>query len=444
MIPNPETKYRPFPPVSLPDRQWPARTLRQAPIWLSTDLRDGNQALFEPMSRPRKLRFFDALVRIGLREIEVGFPSASQTDFDVVRALIEEDRIPDGVTPMVLTPMREDLIDRTVASLRGARRAIVHVYNATAPAWRRIVFGMTVPEMLRFIESQVTYVRRATERFPETEWILQYSPETFSATEPEVALAACHAAMRAWGVGAGRRMIVNLPTTVEVASPNGFADQVEWMDRNLDAREHVVLSVHTHNDRGTGVACAELAMLAGAQRVEGCLFGNGERSGNADLITLALNLYTQGIAPGLDFSDLPAIARCYEECTGMTIPPRHPYAGDLVYTAFSGSHQDAIKKGFAAQDPRGFWEVPYLPIDPADLGRSYDGVVRINSQSGKGGVSYLLERDHGVVLPRAMQAEFHAIVQRHADATAAEIGSETLRQLFEGYQSGKEQSDVDA
>jgi 2-isopropylmalate synthase len=431
MLIDPSTKYRPFPPIDLPDRQWPSRRIAAAPIWCSTDLRDGNQALFEPMGKPRKLRLFEVLLTIGFRHIEVGFPSASQVDFDVTRALIEDDRIPEDVTPMVLTQAREDLIARTVASLRGARRAIVHVYNATAPAWRRIVFGMSVREMMQLIERQIRFLRELTDREPRTQWLLEYSPETFSATELEVSLEACHTAMRAWGAGPGRPVILNLPNTVECATPNVFADQIEWMHRHLEMREHVTLSVHPHNDRGTGVAAAELSLMAGAQRIEGCLFGNGERCGNVDLVTLALNLYSQGIDPRLDFSDINSIARIAEECTGLPIHPRHPYVGDLVFTAFSGSHQDAIRKGFAAQDPQGRWEVPYLPIDPADLGRTCDTVIRVNSQSGKGGIAYLLERDHGVVMPRRMQVEFSAVVQAHADAAETEIASSELWSLFQ-------------
>jgi 2-isopropylmalate synthase len=431
MIPNPQGKYRAFPPIDLPDRTWPARTIDHPPVWLSTDLRDGNQALFEPMNLRRKFRLFDELVRIGFREIEIGFPAASQIDFDVARTLIREEKIPPDVTPMVMTQARADLIERTFEAVRGARRAIVHVYNATAPAWRKIVFGMSVPQVLDLIERHVALCRRLADRHPETEWVLQYSPETFCMTELDVSLEACNTAIRAWGADRDKPIIINLPTTVEVATPNIFADQIEWMHRRLDRREHVVLSVHPHNDRGTGVACAELALMAGAQRVEGCLFGNGERSGNVDLVTLALNLYTQGVHPGLDFSDIAAVARVAEECTALPIHPRHPYAGDLVFTAFSGSHQDAIKKGFAAQGEGAAWEVPYLPIDPKDLGRSYESVIRVNSQSGKGGISYLLERDHGVVMPRRMQVEFSAVVQRQADASEAEITSGALWDLFE-------------
>ena len=431
MIAKPATKYQPIAPVALTDRTWPSRSITQAPIWLSTDLRDGNQALFEPMNGERKMRLFQELVHIGFKEIEVGFPAASQTDFDFVRRLIDEDLVPQDVTLMVMTQSRADLIERTVEAVRGAPRAIVHLYNATAPAWRRIVFGMNVTQVMEFIDQHVSHLKRLTDAQPATQWTLQYSPETFSATELDVSLRACQTAIHAWGVGPERRIIINLPTTVENASPNVFADQIEWMHRRLAPREHVVLSVHPHNDRGTGVAAAELAMMAGADRVEGCLFGNGERCGNVDIVTLALNMYTQGVHPGLDFSDITAVARVAEECTALPVHPRHPYAGDLVFTAFSGSHQDAIKKGFAAQDPNGLWEVPYLPIDPADLGRTYDSVIRVNSQSGKGGIAFLLEREHGVVMPRRMQVEFSAVVQRQTDASEGEMTGDALWKLFQ-------------
>ena len=431
MLKDPSQKYRPFPAIDLPNRQWPTRQLTTVPVWCSTDLRDGNQALFEPMSRETKKRLFKTLVGVGLKEIEVGFPSASDTDFQTVRDLIEQKLIPDDVTIMVITQAREELIRRTIESLRGARRAIVHVYNATAPVWRRVVFGMSVPEVMQLITKQVGLIKQLTDAQPETEWVLEYSPETFSMTELPVALEACNAATRAWDAGPGRPIIINLPTTVENATPNIFADQIEWMSTRLERREHVVLSVHTHNDRGTGVAAAELGMLAGAQRVEGCLFGNGERSGNVDLVTLALNFYSQGIHPGLDFSDINSVARAVEEATRLPIHPRHPYVGDLVFTAFSGSHQDAIKKGMAAQKPDALWEVPYIPVDPADLGRTYDSVIRVNSQSGKGGIAYLLERDYGVVMPRRMQVEFSALVQREMDASETEMTSQQLWALFE-------------
>lgn len=428
---NPSQKYQPFAPIALADRTWPSRTITKAPIWLSTDLRDGNQALFEPMNGERKMQLYKELVRIGFKQIEVGFPAASQTDFDFVRRLIDEDLIPDDVTIMVMTQSREDLIDRTVEAVKGATRAIVHIYNAVAPAWRKIVFNMDAPQVMQLVKHHVSHFKMRSDAHPETEWTLQYSPETFSSAELEVSLAACQTAIEAWGVGPDRKIIINLPTTVENATPNVFADQIEWMHRHLVPREHIVLSVHPHNDRGTGVAAAEFAMMAGADRVEGCLFGNGERCGNVDVVTVALNMYTQGVDPELDFSDITGVARIAEECTSLPIHQRHPYAGDLVFTAFSGSHQDAIKKGFAAQDPNGVWEVPYLPIDPADLGRTYDSVIRVNSQSGKGGISFLMEREHGVVMPRRMQVEFSAVVQRQTDASETEMTGDALWKLFD-------------
>ena len=431
MISNPSSKYQPFAPIALADRTWPSKTITQAPIWLSTDLRDGNQALFEPMNVERKIQLYKELVRIGFKQIEVGFPAASQTDFDFVRRLIDEDLIPDDVTIMVMTQSREDLIDRTVEAVQGAKRAIVHIYNAVAPAWRKIVFNMGVPQVMELVKHHVSHFKKQSDKHPETEWILQYSPETFSSAELDVSLQACQTAIEAWGVNAERKIIINLPTTVENATANVFADQIEWMHRHLVPREHVVLSVHPHNDRGTGVAAAEFAMMAGADRVEGCLFGNGERCGNVDIVTLALNMYTQGVHPNLDFSDITGVARIAEECTSLPIHPRHPYAGDLVFTAFSGSHQDAIKKGFAAQKADAIWEVPYLPIDPADLGRTYDSVIRVNSQSGKGGISFLMEREHGVVMPRRMQVEFSNVVQRQTDASETEMTGDALWKLFD-------------
>ncbi|WKA60769.1 2-isopropylmalate synthase [Pectobacterium aroidearum] len=431
MLTDPSQKYRPFPAVDLVDRQWPSRTLTRAPVWLSTDLRDGNQALFEPMNHERKLHLFQELVRIGFKEIEVGFPSASRTDFEVVRHLIDADLIPDDVTPMVITQLRDDLIEETVRSVAGARRVIVHFYNAIAPVWREIVFGMSVEQIIEKVEHAIALLRQLTAEHPQTEWVLQYSPETFCMAELEVSLAVCNAAIQAWDAGPQRPMIINLPTTVEVSTPNVFADQIEWMHRRLARREHIVLSVHPHNDRGTGIACAELALLAGAQRVEGCLFGNGERSGNLDVVTMALNLYTQGIPPHLDFSDIAAVARVAEDCTALPIHPRHPYVGDLIFTAFSGSHQDAIAKGFATQRADALWRVPYLPIDPQDVGRNYDSIIRVNSQSGKGGIAFLLQRDHGIVMPRRMQVEFSAIVQTLADASETELSSERIWEIFE-------------
>jgi 2-isopropylmalate synthase len=426
----PAGKYRPFPSIDLPDRRWPSRTIDRAPRWLSTDLRDGNQALFEPMDTARKLRMFETLLKIGVKEIEVGFPAASQTDFDFVRHVIEAGLVPDDVVISVLTQAREDLIARSIESLAGARRAVVHLYNATAPVFRRVVFGMSQDEVMALAVRSTRFVREQLEARPGTEWGFEYSPEVFSSTELGFARDVCAAVMDAWGATPQRPVILNLPATVECAGPNVYADQIEWMDRNLPNRASAVISVHPHNDRGTAVAAAELAVMAGAQRVEGCLFGNGERTGNVDLVTLALNLYTQGVDPELDFSDINAVARTVEQCNQLPIHPRHPYVGDLVFTAFSGSHQDAIKKGFAAQAPDAPWEVPYLPIDPADLGRSYESVIRVNSQSGKGGISFLLERHHGLVMPRRLQVEFSTIVQRHTDTHGSEVTADQLWTLF--------------
>ena len=430
MLKQPATKYRPFPAVNLPDRQWPQRTITAPPIWMSTDLRDGNQSLFEPMDRERKMRMFRTLCAIGFKEIEVGFPSASQTDFDFVRSLVEGDDVPADVTIEALTQAREHLIRRTMESLKGARRAIVHVYNATSKPFRDIVFGMSKPEVIEMAVSAVQLVKQLAAQSPETEWVLEYSPETFTATELDFALEICDAVTAAWGATPDNKVILNLPTTVELATPNIYADQIEWMHRHLARRDSVILSLHPHNDRGTAVAAAELGLMAGADRVEGCLFGNGERTGNVDLVTLALNLYTQGVAPGLDFSDINEVARTVEHCNQLPIHPRHPYVGDLVFTAFSGSHQDAIKKGLAVQQPDALWNVPYLPIDPADVGRNYDSVIRVNSQSGKGGVAYLLETDYGVVMPRRLQVEFSGEVQAHTDSHGGEMTAAHIWQLF--------------
>lgn len=430
MLKNPASKYSPFPPVDIADRQWPSRTIDQAPVWMSTDLRDGNQALFEPMNAERKMRMFKTLCSIGFKEIEVAFPSASQTDFDFVRKLIDEHHIPDDVTIEVLAPAREPLIRRTFESLKGARRAIVHIYNATSKPFREIVFGMSKSEVVSMAVSAVTLVRELAEAHPETEWVLEYSPENFTATELDFALEVCDAVTAAWGATPDNKIILNLPTTVEMATPNVYADQIEWMDRRLARRDSIIISLHPHNDRGTAVAAAELGLMAGADRVEGCLFGSGERTGNVDLVTLALNLYTQGVSPNLDFSDINAVARHFEHCTQMPIHPRHPYVGDLVFTAFSGSHQDAIKKGFTAQDADALWNLPYLPIDPADLGRSYDSVIRINSQSGKGGVAYLLETEYGIVMPRRLQVEFSGEVQRYTDQHGGEMEAADIWNLF--------------
>ncbi|MCK6392886.1 2-isopropylmalate synthase [Zoogloea sp.] len=430
MLKNPNTKYSAFPPVALADRQWPGRTITHPPIWMSTDLRDGNQALFEPMNPARKLQMFRKLVAIGFKEIEVAFPSASQTDFDFVRKLIEENEIPDDVAIEVLSQAREHLIRRTMESLKGARRAIVHIYNATSPVFRETVFGMSKDEVKALAVASVTLVKELAAQQPETEWVLEYSPETFTATELEFAKEVCDAVVDAWDPQAGEKVIINLPSTVEVAGPNVYADQIEWMNRHLARRDQIVLSLHPHNDRGTAVAAAELGMLAGADRVEGCLFGNGERTGNVDIVTLALNMYTQGIHPGLDFSDINDVARVAEECTQLPIHPRHPYVGDLVFTAFSGSHQDAIKKGFEVQQPGAQWAVPYMPIDPLDVGRTYDSVIRVNSQSGKGGVAHLLQAHYGLVMPRRMQVEFSAAVQRLTDETGQEVDAHQLWTLF--------------
>ncbi|MBL8481944.1 MAG: 2-isopropylmalate synthase [Rhodocyclaceae bacterium] len=430
MLQNPAVKYRPFNQPVMARRSWPDRTITQAPIWMSTDLRDGNQALFEPMNVERKLRMFDALVKMGFKEIEVAFPSASQTDFDFVRNLVEGGRIPDDVTIEVLTQAREHLIRRTIESCIGARRAIVHVYTATAPVFRETVFGMSKSEVMDMATAAVRLIKDLAAQHPETEWVLEYSPETFSMTELEFARDICDAVTAAWEATPQRKVILNLPATVEAASPNVYADQIEWMHRNLARRDSVILSIHPHNDRGTAVAAAELALMAGAERVEGCLFGNGERTGNVDLVTLALNLYTQGVAPGLDLSDINAIARMVEYCTQLPIHPRHPYVGDLVFTAFSGSHQDAIKKGFGARDEQAPWQVPYLPLDPADVGRTYDSIIRVNSQSGKGGIAYLLEQVYGIAMPRRLQVEFSALVQTYTDASGGEIDAAGLWAMF--------------
>ncbi|MDX9738372.1 MAG: 2-isopropylmalate synthase [Azonexus sp.] len=423
-------KYKPFPQVKLTDRQWPSKTIDKAPIWMSTDLRDGNQALFEPMNLQKKMEMFETLCRIGFKEIEIAFPSASETEFNFVRGLIEGGHIPDDVTIEVLTQAREHLIRRTFESLRGARRAIIHIYNATCPAFRDFVFGMSKAEVIKMAVDAVHLIRQLAAEMPETEIVLEYSPELFTATELEFAKEVCDAVTAAWDATPQRKVILNLPATVEVATPNVYADQIEWMHRHLARRDSVLISVHPHNDRGTAIAAAELGLMAGADRVEGCLFGNGERTGNVDLVTLALNLHTQGVDPQLDFSDINNVARVYEHCTQLPIHPRHPYAGDLVFTAFSGSHQDAIKKGFAAQKADAPWAVPYLPIDPADVGRSYDSIIRVNSQSGKGGISYIMEHDYGVVMPRRLQVEFSGVVQRHADSHGGEIAGEEIWQLF--------------
>jgi 2-isopropylmalate synthase len=431
MLKNPASKYHAFKPIDLTDRQWPSRSITRAPIWMSTDLRDGNQALFEPMNAERKMRMFKTLVQIGFKEIEVAFPSASQTDFNFVRELIEGGHIPDDVTIEVLTQARDDLIERTFESLRGAPRAIVHLYNATAPEFRRIVFGLDQSGVKELAQNAARTMKRLADAAPETHFTLQYSPEVFSGTELEFAKEVCDAVFEIWQPTPEHKAIVNLPATVEMSTPNVYADQIEWMHRNLARRDALIVSVHPHNDRGTAVAAAELAVMAGADRIEGCLFGNGERTGNVDLVTLALNLYTQGVDPGLDFSNINEVARTAEECTQLPVHPRHPYVGDLVFTAFSGSHQDAIKKGLAVQKPAAVWEVPYMPIDPSDLGRTYDSVIRVNSQSGKGGIAYLLEQGYGVVLPRRLQVDFSSAVQRFSDDSGQEVTPSQIWALFQ-------------
>jgi len=436
MLTDPSQKYRAFPPIDLPQRTWPSKTITAAPIWLSTDLRDGNQALIEPMDADRKLRMFLQLVQIGLKEIEVAFPSASQTDFDFVRKLIDEDLIPDDVTIQVLTQSREELIRRTFESLRGAKRAIVHLYNPTAPLFRRVVYGKDKPGIVEIAVQGARWFAQCAAEQPETDWRFEYSPETFTMTELDFAKEICEAVMEVWQPTPVRPVILNLPATVEVATPNIYADQIEWMHTHIARRDSVVLSLHPHNDRGTGVAAAELALMAGADRIEGCLFGNGERTGNVCLVTLGMNLYSQGIKPHLDFSNMGEIIRTAEYCTDLPVHPRHPYAGELVFTAFSGSHQDAIKKGLTAQrdaEAAGSaqWEVPYLPIDPADVGRTYEAVIRVNSQSGKGGIAFLLERDYGLALPRLLQVEFSQAIQRITDATGKELSAAEIRAAFD-------------
>ncbi|WP_433910114.1 2-isopropylmalate synthase [Sphingomonas yabuuchiae] len=433
MLRDPSTKYRPFPTIALPDRQWPNRTITQAPRWLSTDLRDGNQALIDPMDAEKKTRMFDLLVKVGLKEIEVGFPSAGATEFDFISGLIREDRIPDDVTIQVLTQSRRDLIERSFESLEGARTAIVHLYNAVSPSWRKIVFGMTRDEVRQIAIEGAKILRDEAAKRPNTDWFFEYSPETFSTAELDFSVEVCAAVMDVLKPTPDHPLILNLPATVECATPNVYADQIEWFGRNIPNRDCVVISLHTHNDRGTGVAAAELGVMAGADRVEGCLLGNGERTGNCDLVTVALNMYTQGVDPKLDLSDIDEVVNTVNYCTNLPVHPRTPYAGDLVFTAFSGSHQDAIKKGFAAQSARNddLWEVPYLPIDPADLGRSYEAVIRVNSQSGKGGVAWVIEQDKGLKLPKRLQADFSRHVQAMADATSRELNAADIWGGFE-------------
>ncbi len=434
MLKQPQQKYRAFAPISktaLPDRCWPDAVLTRAPIWLSTDLRDGNQALIEPMDIARKLRMFQQLVKIGFKEIEVGFPSASQTEFDFVRLLIDGGHIPDDVTIQVLTQARSHLIERTFESLDGAKRVIVHVYNAVAPIMRRVVLGQDEDGIVELASSHSRQIKALAAARPGVDWRFEYSPEMFSGTELAFSKRVVDAVTAVWAPSPERKCIINLPSTVEHSTPNIFADMIEWMHRHLERRDSIVLSVHPHNDRGTGTAAAEFALMAGADRVEGCLFGNGERTGNVDLVNIALNLYTQGVDPQLDFSDIDDVRRCVEHCTQIPVHPRHPYVGDLVYTSFSGSHQDAIKKAFAARQEGEIWDMPYLPIDPKDLGRSYDAVIRVNSQSGKGGIAYLLEAEYGLELPRRLQIEFSQVVQRVMDDAGKELTAADLYAIFE-------------
>ena len=435
MLKNPATKYRPIEAVigevALKTRRWPDRRLTAAPLWLSTDLRDGNQALIEPMNRERKLRMFDLLVQIGFKEIEVGFPSASDTDFDFVRFLIESGSIPDEVTIQVLTPAREPLIRRTFEALKGVPRAILHYYNATAPVMRRVVFGMDQKQVLEELAvAHARLIRELAAAQPETDWRFEYSPEMFSGTELAYSKEIVDAVSAVFAPTPQKKLIVNLPATVEHSTPNVSADMIEWMHLNLARRDCITLSLHPHNDRGTGTAAAELGLMAGGDRVEGCLFGSGERTGNVDVVNLALNLYTQGIDPGLDFSDIDAVRATVEYCNRLPVHPRHPYVGDLVFTSFSGSHQDAIKKAFAARKEGDFWQMPYLPVDPMDLGRNYEAVIRVNSQSGKGGIAYLLESEYGLVLPRRLQIEFSGVVQAVTDASGAEVTAADIWNLF--------------
>jgi len=432
MLQNPSAKYRPFPQINLPDRQWPSRTITKAPRWLSTDLRDGNQSLIDPMGAEKKTRFFELLIGVGLKEIEVGFPAAGATEFDFISGLVRSGRVPDDVLIQVLTQSREDLIKTSFESLEGSRAAIVHLYNAVSPLWRQVVFGMEMHEIRTIAVAGAKVLRDQAARFPATDWHFEYSPETFSTAELDFSIECCEAVMQVLGPTPDHPIILNLPATVEAATPNIYADQIEYFCRNLPNRESAVISLHTHNDRGTGVAAAELGLMAGADRVEGCLFGNGERTGNCCLVTVGLNLYTQGVDPQLDFSEIDEVIQTVEYCNQLPVHPRHPYGGELVFTAFSGSHQDAIKKGFAAQQTRNdeLWAVPYLPIDPADLGRSYEAVIRVNSQSGKGGFAWVIEQDQGLKLPKRMQAHFSRHVQDLADELGRELQAEDIWEVF--------------
>ncbi|MEO6017312.1 MAG: 2-isopropylmalate synthase [Polaromonas sp.] len=431
MLKNPASKYSPFKPVGLRDRTWPDAVLTKAPVWLSTDLRDGNQALIEPMDIARKLRMFRTLVKIGFKEIEVGFPSASQVEFDFVRKLIEENLVPHDVSIQVLTHAREPLIERTFEAVRGARRVIMHMVNPVAPIMRRVVLGLSEDGIVELVQRSAQLFIDLAQAQPKTRWMFEYSPEMFSDTELSFSKRVVDAVTEVWQAVPEDKCIINLPTTVEHSTPNIFADMIEWMHRHINRRDGVILSVHPHNDRGTGTASAELALMAGADRLEGCLFGNGERTGNLDLVNVALNLYTQGVHPGLDFSDIDEIRRTVEHCNQLPVHPRHPYVGELVYTSFSGSHQDAIRKAFAARQEGDVWDMPYLPLDPKDIGRSYEAVIRVNSQSGKGGMAYLLESEFGLELPRRLQIEFSQVAQAVMDGDGKELTGQSLYTLFE-------------
>ena len=424
-------KYKAFPPIQMTERRWPDRTIERAPLWCSVDLRDGNQALIEPMTARQKLRLWDQLVKIGFKEIEVGFPSASGHDYDFVRELIDNNRIPDDVTIQVLTQARPELIEKTFAALEGVRRAVVHVYNSTSTVQREQVFGLDRSGIIDIAVKGAELVKACASRHPGTEWVFEYSPESFTGTELDFAVEICDAVNAVWQPTPEKPVIINLPATVEMAMPNIYADQIEWFCSRVANRESLLISVHTHNDRGCAVAAAELAVLAGADRVEGTLMGNGERTGNMDVVTMAMNLYSQGVDPRLDLSRMDEIIQTVRECTQLPVHPRHPYAGELVFTAFSGSHQDAIKKCLARRDDRKPWEVAYLPIDPADIGRSYQEVIRINSQSGKGGIAYVLERDYGLELPRWLQIDFSSAVQAYAEERETEVGSAEIYELFQ-------------
>ena len=427
------SKYKPFKAIEISDRKWPNESIKKTPIWCSVDLRDGNQALIEPMGEERKLRMFKLLLEIGFKEIEVGFPSASQTDFDFVRKIIDDNLIPADVTIQALTQARPELIERTFESLRGAKKAVVHVYNSTSTLQRKVVFKSDEKGIKKIATDGAKWVLEESLKYPKTDWMFEYSPESFTGTELPYAVEVCNAVNEIWQPNNEKKTIINLPATVEMSSPNLYADQIEWMCRNLENRENIIVSLHPHNDRGTAVAASELGVMAGADRIEGTLFGNGERTGNVDLVTLALNMLTQGVDPHLDFSNINPIMREAEYCNQLPVHPRHPYAGDLVFTAFSGSHQDAIKKGLAEirQSNEKLWEVPYLPIDPKDVGRSYEAVIRINSQSGKGGVAYLLEKDHGLSMPRRLQIEFSQVIQKIADESGKEISPSDIWDNFQ-------------